>query len=401
MDDLEQLAVRHIMVAEPIRVAPDQPLQAVIRLMADHKIGAVLVCDGDVIRGIFTERDLLRHAASAPVGWRQQPVSDWMTRQPHTIGPDAGWEEAMALMERLHVRHLPVIEDGRTIGIVSSRQLIGRRTVHLNQLVERRTRELNETTALLMERELQSQHNLTVAGRLLSRALLPHEPPRVPEMAGAVRYLPLDPLGGDYFDYTQPDDRYLGMLIADASGHSLPAAMVAIMARIAFDEAVRAHAPPGDVLADMNRRLLGLTDERFVTAFYGVYDRATRVLTYANAGHPYPLRYDAAARAVEPLSARGLMLGVMDDAAYAERSLTLAPGDRLCLYTDGISEAVNAAGELFGTDGLSVALQRHGELPAALLLAELERQVAEFRAGKPANDDQTLIVLEIKHGGSG
>src|SRR5437763_5590285 len=130
----------------------------------------------------------------------------------------------------------------------------------------------------------------------------------------------------------------MGILIADASGHSIAAGMVAIMARFAFAEVVRHTVRPAQVLEFMNRRLQGLTDERFVTAFYGVLDRQTREIRYANAGHPPPLRYSPRTGLVEPLAARGLMLGIVPDASYEEKTLTLAPGDRLCLYTDGVVE---------------------------------------------------------------
>ena len=118
--------------------------------------------------------------------------------------------------------------------------------------------------------------NMNVAGRLQTRLLLPSAPPGWPELSWGIHYAPLDPLGGDYYDFAQPDDRHLGILIADASGHSIPAAMVAIMARFAFAEVVRHTVRPAEVLSVMNRRLQGLTDERFVTAFFGVLDRQTR-----------------------------------------------------------------------------------------------------------------------------
>src|SRR5262249_7129981 len=146
---------------------------------------------------------------------------------PQTIGPDAGWEEAAALMERLHVRHLPVVEGGQAVGIVTARQLIAHRTEHLNRLVEDRTRELQRLTEELLERDRQTQRHLRTAGRLLNRLLLPGAPPRRPELSWAVHFRPLDPLGGDYYDFAEPDGRHLGVLIADASGHSIPAAMVA------------------------------------------------------------------------------------------------------------------------------------------------------------------------------
>src|SRR5882757_1200612 len=116
-----ELQVREVMSPDPVTVPPSEPLQAVIRRMTEHRIGAVLVGRNGFLSGIFTERDLLRIAPDAPHGWRASPVAEWMTRDLHTISPDVGWEEAAVLLERLHVRHLPVVEHGRAIGILSAR----------------------------------------------------------------------------------------------------------------------------------------------------------------------------------------------------------------------------------------------------------------------------------------
>jgi serine phosphatase RsbU (regulator of sigma subunit) len=383
------------MSRDPVMVPPTEPLQEVVRLMADRRIGAVLVGAGGAVAGIFTERDLLRIAPDAPHGWRQSPVGDWMTRHPHAVTPDTGWEEAAALVGRLHVRHLPVVEGGRAVGILSARQLIAHRTDHLDRLVRERTQELERLAAELLDRERQAQRGLRVAGRLMNRLLLPGAPPDGPDLAWAVHFRPLDPLGGDYYDFAQPDGRHVGVLIADASGHSLPAAMVAIMARIAFAEAGRDSTSPASVLRGMNQRLQGLTEERFVSAFYGVYDRVLRRFTYAAAGHPPPLHYEARSQTVRPLESRGLLLGILPDAEYEESSVGLVPGDRLCLFTDGVTEGRGPGGEAFGTVRLEASFASAGG-HADAVLRRLVADLAEFRGDRPAGDDETLLVAEVR-----
>jgi serine phosphatase RsbU (regulator of sigma subunit) len=394
-----ELRVRQVMSPDPVMVSPGESLQEVIRLMARHRIGGVLVGQNGAVQGIFTERDLLRIAADAPHGWRQQPIADWMTRDPHTIGPDTGWEEAVALMERLHVRHLPVVERGSIIGIVSARQLIARRTDHLNRMVEERTHELQRLTAQLLERDGQTQRNLRVAGRLLNRFLLPGAPAGWPELSWAVHFRPLDPLGGDYYDFAQPDGRHLGVLIADASGHSIPAAMVAIMARLAFAEAGRDSPRPGVVLSAMNRQLQGLTEDRFVSAFYGVFDRVLRRFTYTIAGHTPPLHYAAREHVCRSLEGRGILLGIVPEATYEEQSVSMDPGDRLCLFTDGVTESRNPAGELFGTGRLEAAFAGAQARGADAVLRHIVDELTAFRGERPAGDDETLLVAEVRRGG--
>ncbi len=384
-----EILVRDVMVATPAVVPPHEPLDAVVRRMAETSIGAVLVGTSGRLEGIFTERDVLMLAADPSHDRGSRPVREVMTRNPQTVDPDAGWEEAAVLMERVHVRHLPVVAGGAIVGIVSARHLIARRAEHLNRLVA-------ERTAQLGERDAQSRHNLEVAGRLMERVLLPGAPPDWPELAWGVHYQPLDQLGGDYYDFARPDVDRLGILIADASGHSLPAALVAIMARFAFAEAGPRSPRPAEVLRAMNESLQGLDDERYVTAYYAVYDRASRSLTYANAGHPPPLHYSAASRVALPLEGRGFMLGIVPEVRYEETSLTLAPGDRLCLFTDGAPDSKNGAGVPFGVERMAAVLASEGGRPAGELLEGLVREIRAFRGPASAGDDCTILVAEVR-----
>jgi len=167
------------------------------------------------------------------------------------------------------------------------------------------------------------------------------------------------------------------------------------MARISFAEASRDTASPGKVLREMNQRLTELTEEQFVSAFYGVYDRVLRRFTYAGAGHPPPLHLDARSDTVRPLESRGLLLGIVHDAHYEENSIELAAGDRLCFFTDGVTEARGPEGEFFGANRLETTLQTvRGH--ADSVLRRLVETLAHFRGEHPAGDDETLLVGEVK-----
>lgn len=392
----ETLTVRQVMQVEPVLVLPACPLRDVMEQMNRLRIGAVVVVNElTELAGIFTERDLLRRVSDADPGWRDTPVSEWMTADPFVISPDVGWEDAVALMTRHRVRHLPVVDGRRVVGIVSTRMLMSRRTEFLNRLVEHRTRELKDAIDEVMSRDAELRYNLKAAGRFQTRLLLPHAPPEWPELRWGFHYAPLDHLGGDYYDVAQPGPDHLGFLIADASGHSIAATMVAIMSRTAFAEVSGSTTSPGAVLTEMNARLQDLADERFVTAFYGVLDRRTRVMTYANAGHPYPLRFVARTGAVQPLSAQGFMLGIMAGEQYREKSIQLQPGDRLCFYTDGVVEARNELGEGYGTERLEHSLAAHGPATAESLAEKLIADQRAFRGDQKLSDDVTLVVGEL------
>jgi phosphoserine phosphatase RsbU/P len=390
------IRVRQVMTPEPICLGPQAPIQEALDLMNHHRVGAILIINpqGELL-GIFTDRDFLKRATSTGPGWRSLPIEEWMSPHPYTISPDTGWEDAMTSLHRLRVRHLPVVENDKVIGIVSARQLIGKRNDHLNQIIEERTRELKQANDQLLARDAELTHYMKVAARLQTRLVLPHSPPAWSQLCWGIHFAPLDPLGGDFYDFAQPDSDHLGILIADASGHSIPAAMVAVMARFAFQEIAPHTVHPGEVLGRMNERLQDLVDSRFVTAFYGIIHRDSCKFTYANAGHPFPLRYSVGNQETSTLSARGFPLGISPEEVYREKSIDLEPGDRLCLYTDGLPDICNDLGESFGQHQLSQYFTMYGQHPARILTDALVERLRVFQGDAKANDDLTLLVAEI------
>ncbi len=388
------LSVRDVMEPQPVTVASDRQLGEVVELMNARRIGSVIVVDGaGQLQGIFTERDLLRHIVQAPPDWQRRPVAEWMTPRPHTIGPQVDWEEAIQRMEKLRVRHLPVVENGMVVGIISTRLLMSRRADYLNRQVEARTQALRQLNDELLARDAELRQNLKAAARFQARLLLPAGPPRCPDISWSIHFAPLDHLGGDFYDIAQPDSDHLGFIIADASGHSIAAMMVAVITRIAFSEIAPTTSSPGQVLTALNERLQGLADDRFVTAFYCVLDRPSGELRYANAGHPPPLYYSARDRVVQPLRAFGFMLGIMPGENYRERHIALQPGDKIVFYTDGLVDARNEIGEAFGMDRLQDCIHQYGDGNTDdLCRAILERQRA-FSGRQPVSDDITLVVV--------
>jgi sigma-B regulation protein RsbU (phosphoserine phosphatase) len=247
-----------------------------------------------------------------------------------------------------------------------------------------------------LARDAELTHYMKTAARLQKRLVLPQAPPDWPEVAWGMHFAPLDPLGGDLYGFARPDDDHLGVLIADASGHGIPAAMVAIMTWLAFAEASRGDPKPGEVLAAMNQRLLDLADERFVTAFYGVLERKTRRLRYANAGHPFPIRYSARTGEAAELLARGFLLGVMAEEMYVERVVDLEPGDRLVLFTDGVADCRDERGETFGHDRVRDLLPSLAKGTAAQVTEGYVKELNRFRGDAKRVDDMTLVVAEIR-----
>jgi serine phosphatase RsbU (regulator of sigma subunit) len=391
-----ELTVGQVMQPHPILVRPGETVRNVLELMTQAHVGSVLVASEEGrLLGIFTERDLLRRIGNKTIGWRDEPVSEWMTANPRIVEPHVGWDRAVSMLQEYRIRHLPVIEGERIVGILSSRHLMARRTEVLNQRVEQRTRELQLVNEQLMARDAEARHNLRAAGRLQNKLLLPQSPPDWNELQWAMKFQPLDHLGGDYYDYAQPDEDHLGILMADASGHSVAATMVAIMARFAFTETARRTTSPGEVLSAMNERLMDLVEERFVSAFYGVLNRRTRTLRYSSAGHPYPLHFHAASGSVKPLVAQGFLLGIIPGEVYTERSVMLGQGDAVCFYTDGVIEARNEIGEQYGEERLTRLLERTAHGTASEIRDAIQEDFRAFVGGVPLSDDLTLVVVKL------
>jgi sigma-B regulation protein RsbU (phosphoserine phosphatase) len=255
------------------------------------------------------------------------------------------------------------------------------------------------TLNLVLRKELTSAYEaldreLHVVGEM-QKALLPAELPVIPGLQVAAHYETSTRAGGDYYDFFDLGNGRWGVLIADVSGHGTPAAVIMAITHAISHLHPGCGTPPGALLEFINRSLARRYTARtntFVTAFYGVYDANARTLTYARAGHNPPrlLRHHQ----VIPLDAVGnLPLGIEDDVRYEERCEPLLPGDKIILYTDGITEARNPAGEMFDTHSLDGILCRCGS--ARDVLDRVLGALQTFTEGKPATDDRTLLVASV------
>jgi phosphoserine phosphatase RsbU/P len=232
----------------------------------------------------------------------------------------------------------------------------------------------------------------------IQRSLLPARLPKVPTLDLATHYQPSQRAGGDYYDFFPLPGGKWGIFIADVSGHGTPAAvLMAVTHCIAHTNPGQAQ-PPAQVLEYLNHHLASLYTNQngnFITAFYGVYNPVDRTLTYACAGHNPPRLKRCQDGTLLGLDhAGGLPLGITLEIVYDEAVQQLQPGDQIVFYTDGITEASNPDGKLFGTDRLDHVLE-NCSLQASALLESVLRSVEEFANGHPADDDRTLIVARV------
>jgi sigma-B regulation protein RsbU (phosphoserine phosphatase) len=395
MAEATELLVRDIMVRTPIAVGPETTVADVASLMGRHNIGAVVVASNSAVQGMFSERDLLRRAADSRHDWSHTPISRFMTANPITVPPDVPWADAMAIMDAKRIRHLPVVDGGRLVGMISVRDLLHHRAEYLEALVHDRTAALAAKNTALTEREQQMTRNLKVAAKIQKR-LLPRELPRFEPFQFSVAFRGHDQVTGDYHDFVPIGPDHLAVLIADASGHGVPAAFISVMAKMCCNAYCQGLDSPSAMLRAMNDHLGDLIDyEHFITMFIAVLDRRSLTLTYARAGHPLPLLFRAATSQVMALDAPGAMIGVMPDPDFEDQRLALEPGDKLLLFTDGVPECRNPADEVLGMVPLQSFLEREGHRPCSDLLDVLESELARFRSGRPFEDDVTIIVVEV------
>jgi sigma-B regulation protein RsbU (phosphoserine phosphatase) len=337
---------------------------------------------------------------------------DWST-DPYFHHMLAGYQSAMAVP--FQAKHLPMtwvmwlrrpperfeIEDLEQailrvalIGSLLESQGIGERLTRANERIDRDARQVGE----------------------LQRSLLPAQLPQISGLELAASYEPSGRAGGDLYDFfpidqslseTNPERSHFAtalqtgssgkerwcIIIGDAAGHGLAAAVVMAIVQ----SVLRSHPPetrgPSDLLVHANRQLCRKNIGGFFTAFLGIYEPACRRLTYAGAGHPYPLLKRASDKAITRLdAASSYPLGIDVRETFEEAVVELHSGDTLLLYTDGITEARNSRREMFDEPRL-IGTFADSDAPPARLIASLLGAVRAFAGGHPSDDDQTLVAL--------
>ena len=207
-------------------------------------------------------------------------------------------------------------------------------------------------------------------------------------------------VGGDYYDFLALPEGKLGIAIGDVSGKGIAAALTMASLQASLrSEATRAPDDLAALMSNVNRLLHeALASNRYATFFYGQYDPASHQLTYVNAGHNPPLLFHPCNGEchVSRLEACGTVVGLLEDASYQQASLLIAPGDILIAFTDGISEAMNAAEEEWGEEQLIHTVKGCVGLPPAEIITCIMRTADTFVAGAKQNDDMTLVVLSAE-----
>jgi len=259
-------------------------------------------------------------------------------------------------------------------------------------LVLRGIREQLALQLLTIQKELET-------ARKIQMSILPSSTPQLAGLDIAARYIPMTSVAGDFYDFILVDEKHLGILVADVSGHGMPAALIASMLKIALG-AEMAHADdPAQVLLGLNQTLCGKFQHHFVTAAYLFVDMLKGTLTYAGAGHPPLLLWGQSSQGVRDVEENGLFLGKFPWATYTSRELPLNAGDWCLLYTDGIPETTNPAAVEFGADRFKHVLETDESTSADQFADRLLEELSRWSARGPAedlDDDITIVAIHAK-----
>jgi sigma-B regulation protein RsbU (phosphoserine phosphatase) len=243
---------------------------------------------------------------------------------------------------------------------------------------------------LLRDQKLgEIQKELEIARRI-QIDILPPKYPASGHFQVAARYVPMTAVAGDFYDFLITNPQQAGLLIADVSGHGVPAALIASMVKLAATSQHANAADPAKLLSGMNTVLHGNTQSQFVTAAYVYLDAAASTFRYSAAAHPPMLLLRVGE--VVPITENGLMLAAFSFATYSTVEYSLQPGDRLVLYTDGVLEAANASGEEFGPVRLSALLQDSAHFSAETAVDHIVSSLQAW--AKSQNDDLTILLCD-------
>ena len=249
---------------------------------------------------------------------------------------------------------------------------------------------------LANERRLLTIENELEIAREIQQSILPTSVLQMEQLRIAASYLPMTSVAGDFYEFIQLDEKHAGFLVADVTGHGVPAALIASMIKVAMHSVAAKAEAPAEVLSGLNEILSHQLRGQFVTAAYLFVDLQHRRALYSGAGHPPLLHWNGAEKTLNKIESNGLLFGVLKETEYPVREIGLQSGDRFFLYTDGLVEAENAQEEAFGDGQLEQMIAANPSLPAAELSAQILEKLGTWQSQTGTQqDDVTLIVIDV------
>ncbi len=392
----------------------DCPLEEVHRRFGEHghEFMGVLDVQGRAV-GLCSRRDvgMLLGSRYGFALFSRKPVKNHLSHSPLIIQASMAVDKVLDAAfsradERFYDDAVLVDEDGSYLGLIYVHSLVRLQTRFLRENIEA----LEERERIIHSAKKRLEDDLAMA-REVQSAMLPCErmifpigaTPGNERLSYAQLYRPAQSVGGDFVHVTAPTPSSVAVFISDVMGHGVRSALVAAMLRALIEQASEVATNPGRLMTQINRGLSGMLrptqDFLFATAFYLVADCDAGTLSFARAGHPCPVCVNRQSRDVHELHCpqSGPGLCIAPEVIYNTTQVDMSSADALVLYTDGVIEASDAAGELFGTDRLRNCLCRNAERDVATLVGAVFAEADQF-AGSEFDDDVCLVGVDWSRG---
>lgn len=274
---------------------------------------------------------------------------------------------------------------------------INRFNRELERKIKDATHSLEEINKRLIEKETQRDEELKLATQI-QKTLLPHNFYKK-GVRIVTKFTPAAELGGDFYNFSLIDPENLGVVIGDVAGKGVPAALLMAMAVGILHETSRGTTSPAEILKKANNTIrshIEIDFPNFVSAFYGVLNLNTKFFTYSKAGHEIPILYRKKENICEFLDAEGLFLGAFADVEYQEKQVRLEEGDRIIFFTDGLIEAKNENGEMFGLLRLKEEILKNRDEKIENMIEKIQNSILSFVKDKSLSDDFAIMIMEIE-----
>ncbi len=232
----------------------------------------------------------------------------------------------------------------------------------------------------------------------LQSSILPGQLPEIPGINMDSLYVSMEHIGGDYYDIFPLSDNRIGILIADVSGHGVPAALVTMMVKVAFTSYSGFDLSSDLILEKINKELvkvLGIEILHYVTAFYLILDYQHNVIQFSSAGHPSQFLYSKENNEIHSLKTYGRFLGIDKNSIYGKKIMFLNKGDKIILFTDGIVEARNEKNEQYSVKKLKELIMKNNDLKAESFIKLLEKDLNIFCGDMKQSDDRAMFVIDV------
>ena len=255
--------------------------------------------------------------------------------------------------------------------------------------------EQNRLLEIERQRDAATQYELAQA-RLVQERFVTNVLPLDRGLDFANRYRPSRQVGGDLFDVVPVNSCELALLMADISGHGVPAALLTSVTKVLFRTGVEKCSEPAKFLRWLNRQIAAyLATGEFLTVFVAWWNAKDHSFCYAGAGHPPALLLSSKDKQVQRLHVSQGIVGIMPDGNFSQRTVELHKGERIVCYTDGITESNNSEQQLFGEERLAEACIRYADVPLKTMVEQIFVELDTFLAGEPQHDDQALLAFEV------